>query len=98
MMRFGGINIILAWVFFGILLAVLAWLLLRSGRNDSLSPVVRPQRCSSAPQAGKPWLRDPASPQPAPLAVSEGGLAVSEGGLAVSEGAQDGSLPDRTAF
>lgn len=70
-MQTGGLNTILAWVLFGILLAVLAWLLLRSGRNDALSPVVRPRRGGTAPQAGGPRARGHVPPQSDLPAISE---------------------------
>jgi hypothetical protein len=37
-----GLNILLAWAGFLILLGVLAWLLLRSGQDDALSSIGRP--------------------------------------------------------
>jgi hypothetical protein len=54
MMQTDGLNFLLAWVFFGILVAVLAWLLLRSGRDDALSPVVHSWRDDAPPPAREP--------------------------------------------
>jgi hypothetical protein len=65
MTRTGGLNILLAWVFFGILLAVLAWLLLRSGQDDALSAVARPGP-DDAGSAGMPTRRPSAPGGPTP--------------------------------
>ena len=49
MIQTGGLNIVLAWVLFGVLMAVLAWLLLRSGQDDALSSISRPDRDAAEP-------------------------------------------------
>jgi hypothetical protein len=52
MIQTDGLNILLAWVFFGILLVLLAWLLLRSGQDDALSSISRPDPDDAGPRAG----------------------------------------------
>ena len=53
MIQTGGLNIVLAWVLFGVLLAVLAWLLLRSGQDDALSSISRPDPDDAHPRPGR---------------------------------------------
>lgn len=50
MIAFSGLNTVLAWLFLGILGAVLGWLLRRARRDDTLSSITRPDR--EEPPAG----------------------------------------------
>lgn len=42
MIAFNDPYVLLAWLFFGILVVVLGWLLSRTHRDDTLSSVTRP--------------------------------------------------------
>ena len=57
MMQTDGLNILLAWLCFGILLAVLAWLLLRSGQDDALSSIARPDPDQASRRPGEETAR-----------------------------------------
>jgi hypothetical protein len=58
---------VVAWVLFGVLLAVLAWLLLRSGQDDALSSISRP-----APDDAGGRAASGAEPGTSPAAAAPG--------------------------
>lgn len=57
MTQTGGLTVLLAWILFGAILAILAYFLLRH-QNDPLQEIAAPTADGTAPPGGRPPAED----------------------------------------